>query len=321
MSEAPTLGWPGWESYAAAPLYGVELAPGVGAAAPGLVFGSPGFETWLLLEKTGITRDPRLVEAYWRRPPVYAVVRLPERTRPAGSERELLEAPKRELDDLVLALRLIGSGPLADPMLTALYLRDGYHNVREVGMYREHFIGREFDPPYRLDAGGRALVEAWIARLRALRVTPHGGRAASLGSELRHALPSPIEFGEDRFSDPRFRITGAFTVLESIFGRSSQSRAGRSFAGRIASAVGPDLGGGVDVEEAVESRIVPLRDRLIHGSGAGLEVSRPVLDLLVEICRRSVARFLEFLAEHPTRSPAEAEKGFNARCAATGGAG
>ena len=303
------IGWPEWESYAAAPLYGVELAPGVDAAAPGLVFGYPDFETWSLIEKTGITRGSRVVQAYWSRPPVYAVVQLQPRSEPARTERELLEAPKRELDDLVLALRLVASGPLADPMLTGIYLRDGLHNVREIGMYREHFMGREFDPPYRLDASGQALVEAWIGRLRRLRDMPHAARAASLGRQLRHALPSPITFGEKRFSDPRFRITGAFTVLESIFGRAYEVRAGRAFAERVDAAVGGDG----EVARVVESQIIPVRDRLLHGSGAGLEVSPSLLDQVVDICRRCVASFLEFLAEHPTDTSAEAEDAFNTR--------
>jgi hypothetical protein len=248
------------------------------------------------------------------------VVQLPTRSQPASSNEELLRAPKRELDDLVFSLRLIGSGPLADPMLTAINLRDGNINDRELGMYGEHFMWRDCGSPYRMDVNGQVLLERWILRLRALRDTPHGERAASLGREFRHALPSPIAFPESRFFDPRFRLTGAFTVLESIFGRAYESRAGRSFAERVDAAVGTALNRDVDVAEAMQSQIVPLRDRLLHGSGAGLEVPQTLLDLMVDICRVCVGRFLEFLLEHPTESPAVAEKAFNASCVEATGA-
>lgn len=308
----PLPPWPAWESFAAAPLFGVELAPGVDRAAPGLVFGGPDFRMWSLMEKTGPTRDSRLASAYWDNPPAWAVVRIEE---DAGEEVGV-EIATRELEDLVLALRLADGGPLADPSHTGFYIRQGAWNRRQVGYYRMHFWGRRFDPPYRLDHAARAALEQRVLRLRSLRATAHDARIRYLGRAVRQALESPIAFGEPRFHDPRFRVAGAFALLESLFGRAHETRAGRSFARRVGAAAGTFLGDADTLSDSMESDLLPLRNRLVHGAGAEEKEASAAIPRLVLICRSCLTAFLDHLAAQPAATPAEAEEDFNARCAA-----
>jgi hypothetical protein len=106
------------------------------------------------------------------------------------------------------------------------------------------------------------------------------------------------------------------SVLESIFGSSHEKRSGRTFSERVGAVAGNGRAGGSDVQAIMESEIIPLRNQLVHGAVAGLEVPESLLGTLVDICRACVTAFLEFLTHHQTDSPSTAEKAFNKRCAA-----
>jgi len=282
-----------------APLYGLTLG-NESLEVSGITLSYLPTETWLKLEKEGITMDRSIRLYYESNQPLYASIKT-DTLDNTVSHLDRFRSDQDRIENLVIALKLSIDDSFVDPKLVGYYSNESFHYLRDIGPYRQYFYHNTLKNNYCITDTDLDKINKTYALIEKIDSFVNFN-SIFIKQSILGLFKRPVEVHGDLL----FKFMSCFEILETIFGRTYKSKNELSFAERVARSL-PDTYERQNTSSWIDNDIIPIRDNLMHSHLSITDELRQSSQKLTDITTLIMKGFIQHLNNYEINDIASAK--------------